>query len=133
METLIPFFWNSIFLPQSLVWLLVFGGNHSLLFIVQYCRHHIETRPIQHQSIFFNVGTPVEYILLTTFYGLNFNNQLHIYFIQFLQVLTCFMVTINSLPCRNSYLGPPRSTGTKPMRCQLSYPGLDHRSNISTT
>ena len=39
-------------LPQSLAWLRGFGANHSLLFIVQYWRHHIETRPIQyHVSI----------------------------------------------------------------------------------
>ena len=35
-----------LLLPQSLVWLLGFGGNHSLLFFVQYCRHHISfTQP----------------------------------------------------------------------------------------
>ena len=34
-----------LLLPQSLVWLLGFEGNHSLVF-VQYCRHHIETRQI---------------------------------------------------------------------------------------
>ena len=33
-------------LPQSLVWFLGFGCNHSLLFFVQYSRHHIETRQI---------------------------------------------------------------------------------------
>ena len=35
-----------LLLPQSLVWLLGFGANHSLLFmfIVQYWGHHIETR-----------------------------------------------------------------------------------------
>ena len=33
-------------LPQSLVWLLGFGANHSLLFIVKYWHHHIETRQI---------------------------------------------------------------------------------------
>ena len=30
-----------------LVWPLGFGSNHSLLFFVQNCRHHIETRQIQ--------------------------------------------------------------------------------------
>ena len=35
-------------LPQSLVWLLGFGGNHSLLFFVQYFRHHIKTRQIHY-------------------------------------------------------------------------------------
>ena len=30
-----------------LVWLRGFGGNHSILFFVQYCHHHIETRQIQ--------------------------------------------------------------------------------------
>ena len=33
--------------PQSLAWLLGSGANHSLLFIVQYWCHHIETRQIQ--------------------------------------------------------------------------------------
>ena len=36
-----------LLLPQSLVWLLGFGANHSLLFIVQYRRHHTEIRQIQ--------------------------------------------------------------------------------------
>ena len=27
-----------------------FGGNHSLFFIVHYCRHHIETIQIQYQD-----------------------------------------------------------------------------------
>ena len=35
-------------LPQSLAWLLGYGTNHSLLFIVQYWPHHIETRQIQY-------------------------------------------------------------------------------------
>ena len=36
---------------NSLVWHLGFGGNNSLLFFVQYCRHHIETRQIQYHSL----------------------------------------------------------------------------------
>ena len=55
------FYWINIWisfllvllLPQSLVWFLGFGGNHSLLFFVQYCRHHIETRQIQYIQSFF--------------------------------------------------------------------------------
>ena len=40
--------WISfLLLPQSLVWLLGFGGNHSPSFVVHYCHHHIETRQIQ--------------------------------------------------------------------------------------
>ena len=35
---------------NSLAWLLGFGGNHSLLFFVQYCHHHIETRQIQYDD-----------------------------------------------------------------------------------
>ena len=31
----------------NIAWLLGFGANHSLLFIVQYWHHHIETRQIQ--------------------------------------------------------------------------------------
>ena len=34
-------------LPQSSAWLIGFGSNHSLLFILQYWRHHIETRQLQ--------------------------------------------------------------------------------------
>ena len=34
-----------------LVWLLGFGGNRILLFFVQYCRHHNETRQIQYHSL----------------------------------------------------------------------------------
>ena len=43
--------------------------------------------------LFFYVGIPSKYIFLTTFYGLYFNHQLHITLNNFLQVLTCFMVT----------------------------------------
>ena len=41
---------GKVSLPQSLVRLLGFGANHSLLFIVQYWRHHIETRQIQYND-----------------------------------------------------------------------------------
>ena len=36
----------QIILPQSLAWLLGFGGNLGQLFFVQYSLHHIETRQI---------------------------------------------------------------------------------------
>ena len=36
-------------LPQSLAWLLGFGANHTLLFIVQYWHHHIETKQIHYK------------------------------------------------------------------------------------
>ena len=38
-------------LSQSLALLLGFGANHSLLFIVQNWRHHIETRQIQYKHV----------------------------------------------------------------------------------
>ena len=44
---------RELLLPQNSVWLLGFGGNHSLLFFVQYCRHHIETR---HRQINVHLG-----------------------------------------------------------------------------
>ena len=43
-------FRNILLLPHSLVWLLGFGTNRSLLFIVQYWGHHIETRQMQYIS-----------------------------------------------------------------------------------
>ena len=39
-----------LLLPQPLVWLLGFSNNHSLLSIVQYWHHHIETRHIQYND-----------------------------------------------------------------------------------
>ena len=36
---------------NSLVWLLGFDGNHSLLIFVQYCRHLIGTRQIQYHFL----------------------------------------------------------------------------------
>ena len=41
-----------LLLPLLLAWLLGSGTNHSLLFIVKYWQHHIETRQIQYHSLF---------------------------------------------------------------------------------